>query len=74
MRWNQNDSSFAIEHLQQMEHDDARNNDVPNDQARNNIVRNDDARNNDIKNANEKLDEKIWGDEEEDRQCTKKGS
>ena len=45
-----------------MEHDDARNNDVPNDQARNNIVRNDDARNNDIKNANEKLDEKIWGD------------
>jgi len=38
--------------------------------ARNNNVPNNDARNNSMKNENEKMDEKIWGDEE-DRQATK---
>ena len=53
-------TSFAIELLQRMEND-ARNNNVPNN----------DARNNSMKNENEKMDEKIWGDEE-DRQGTNK--
>ena len=39
--------------------------------ARNNNVPNDHARNNNMKNENEKMDEKIWGDEE-DRQGTNK--
>ena len=39
--------------------------------ARNNNVPNNDARNNSMKNENEKMDGKIWGDEE-DRQGTNK--